>query len=405
MRKSWFDNCAAKKNDPKASWKPQPGLPELVNELGNLDCFKALHNTKTAKQTIRKCVTDWSNFRAALKAYNKDPSKFLSRPKPPYYKQEVAQVIFYNETIKGGQMNRTLDRLTPTNDCFSIPWDGRDYRQVVVTPKKFGFMIEAQYDSKDNPRKKEGKRQKQKRMSRDRICSIDIGLNNLCAITLGQQRPRGFQLLANPILVNGRIPKSFNQWYNKQLAKQMSNGAKSPSRRILRKRYFRLENYFHHVSKFIVGLCQRHGIPRIVIGKNDGWKSGINLGKKTNQKFCFIPHYLLLEKIRYKAQLAGLEVLFTEEAYTSKASFLDGDPLPAWEKDKKPPEFSGHRKHRGLYLASATQGKFALNADVNGSLNIGRKAIPELSFGTIGDRSLAARPVIVNALKTQSVKG
>ena len=74
MRKSWFDNCAAKKNDPKASWKPQPGLPELVNELGNLDCFKALHNTKTAKQTIRKCVTDWSNFRAALKAYNKDPS-------------------------------------------------------------------------------------------------------------------------------------------------------------------------------------------------------------------------------------------------------------------------------------------------------------------------------------------
>jgi transposase len=44
-------------------------------------------------------------------------------------------------------------------------------------------------------------------------------------------------------------------------------------------------------------------------------------------------------------------------------------------------------------------GGFALNADINGSLNIGRKIIPELSLGTIGDRSLAARPVRVNPLK------
>jgi hypothetical protein len=35
----------------------------------------------------------------------------------------------------------------------------------------------------------------------------------------------------------------------------------------------------------------------IVIGKNDGWKQGINLGKKTNQAFCHVPTYLLLEKI------------------------------------------------------------------------------------------------------------
>jgi len=183
MRKSWFDNLAAKKNDPNAKWNPQPRLPELVNELGGLDCFKELHNTKTAKQTIRKCVTDWGNFRAALRAYNKDSSKFLKRPMPPYYKEKMAQVIFYNETIKAGQMNRPLDRLTATNDCFSIPWDGRDFKQVVVTPKRFGFVIEAQYDSEDKPRKREGKGQKKTRMSKDRTCSIDIGLNNLCAVT------------------------------------------------------------------------------------------------------------------------------------------------------------------------------------------------------------------------------
>jgi hypothetical protein len=41
---------------------------------------------------------------------------------------------------------------------------------------------------------------------------------------------------------------------------------------------------------------------------------------------------------------------------------------------------------------------FAVNADVNESLNIGRKVIPE--FLGIGDRSLAARPVAVNPLKS-----
>jgi IS605 OrfB family transposase len=293
-------------------------------------------------------------------------------------------------------MNRKLDRLTATNGCFSLPWDGRDYRQVVVTPKRFGFVIEVQYDSKDKPKRKEGKRQKKARRN-NRTCCIDIGLNNLCAITLGQQRPNGFSLLEKPTLVNGRILKSINQFYNKRVSIHNANGNKGPVKSLLRKRYFRIENYFHHVSKFIVNLCLKHGIPRIIIGKNDGWKTGINLGRKTNQAFCSMPFYLLLEKIRYKAELAGIEVVFTEEAYTSKASFFDNDPLPAWEKDAKPPEFTGRRKHRGLYL---TSDKFAVNADVNGSLNIGRKKVIGQSLETgIADRSLAARPAIVNPLK------
>ena len=260
-------------------------------------------------------------------------------------------------------------------------------------------MIEVQFDSKDKPKEKE-KKQNQKRFNKSRTCCIDIGLDNLCAVTLGQKRRGRFEMLSRPILVNGRILKSVNQFYNKRLAVHNAAGNKGAIKSLLRKRYFRIENYFHHVSKLIVKECKEHGIPRIIIGKNDGWKSGINLGRITNQNFCSIPFYLLLEKIKYKAELEGIKVDFTEEAYTSKASFLDGDKVPKWEKGRKP-EFSGHRKHRGLYLASKEQGKFALNADVNGSLNMGRKVIPELPAMAIGDRSLAARPAIVNALKVQ----
>jgi IS605 OrfB family transposase len=357
MRKAWFSQQHLK-------FRKLPNINELTKEAKPLDCFKQLHNTKTAKQTVWKALNDWSNFKKALTAYIKDRSKFIKCPKPPKYKDEMAQVIFYNETIKGGQSGKQLKRLTATNGCFSVPYR-EGYKQVVITPKAFGFMIDVQYEKKEEAKAK---------VSKDKVCTIDIGLNNLAAITHDQNRP---------ILVNGRIVKSINQWYNKR-----------PCKSRLRKRYFRLENYFHHVSKFIVDLCLSEGIGRIIIGKNDGWKQDINLGKKNNQAFCFVPIYLLLEKIKYKATIAGIDVTFTEEAYTSRASFFDRDPLPEHGEEK--PEFSGRRKYRGLYVS---KDGFAVNADVNGSLNIGRKVIPE--FKGIGNRSLAARPVVINPLKAR----
>lgn len=350
MRKAWF------------SKQRLPDITILTNETKDLNCFKQLHNTKTAKQTIRKCLTDWSNYRKALTTYGKDRSKFVRCPKAPNYKDKLAQVIFYNETIKGGQGNKPLENLTATNNCFSVPFK-TGYKQIVITPKSFGFVIEVQYESKEKINKV--------KFDKDKVCTIDIGLNTLAAITLDQNRP---------ILVNGRILKSINQWYNKKPCK---NG--------LRKRYWRIENYFHHVSKLVIDLCIKHNIGKIIIGKNNGWKQNINLGKKNNQAFCMIPVYLLLEKIKYKAAIVGIEVIFTEESYTSKASFYDCDPLPKY--GDVVPEFSGHRKSRGLYISNG----FAINADVNGSLNIGRKVIPE--FQGIGDRSLAARPIVINPLK------
>jgi IS605 OrfB family transposase len=135
-------------------------------------------------------------------------------------------------------------------------------------------------------------------------------------------------------------------------------------------------------------LCVKYGIGRIIVGKNDGWKQNMNLGKKTNQTFCFVPTYLLLEKIKYKSAIAGIDVTFTEESYISKASFYDRGPLPKYGESV--PEFIGRRKHCGLYVS---KDGFA----VNGSLNIGRKVIPE--FLGIGDRRLVARPVVINLLK------
>ena len=364
MRRAWFLNVQA------------PGISELRLAVKDLTCFHDLHNTKTAMQTVRRVLTDWANFRKARNAYFKDPSKFLKCPEPPYYKSKLAQVTFFNETIRGGQGKRILNTITPTNDCFSIP-STRPYLQVVITPKTFGFIVEVQY-AVPPPTKKE-----KSHVDSNKFLSIDLGLNNLCAITSDQ--------LARPILINGRIVKSVNQWYNKR-----PEGTHRS-----RKRYFRLENYFHHTSKYIIDLCLAHNIGTIIIGRNQGQKQRINLGRRNNQAFGSVPFAKLIQKIQYKAALKGIRVIFTEESYTSQASYLDGDVMPVWARPLagRPPSplptFSGRRIKRGLYR---TADGTLINADVNAAANIGRKVIGIAGDSRL-DRSLVTRPVVINPLR------
>jgi transposase len=108
-----------------------------------------------------------------------------------------------------------------------------------------------------------------------------------------------------------------------------------------------------------------------------------------------VPFYNLMQKINYKAMIAGIRVVFTEEAYTSKASFLDRDPLPNYQQGLNP-VFSGKRIKRGLYRAADGR---KINSDINGSANIGRKVIRDNDIIVELDRSVAATPVLINPLR------
>ena len=132
----------------------------------------------------------------------------------------------------------------------------------------------------------------------------------------------------------------------------------------------------------MIDWCQLNDIGQLIIGNNSGGKQNINIGKKNNQEFTKIPHAKLINLLTYKAQLAGIEVVLTEESYTSKASALDGDKLPVYQpKTEVKPVFSGKRVKRGLYKTNT--GK-TINADTNGSLNIARKVIPNFMDGIEG---------------------
>ena len=105
------------------------------------------------------------------------------------------------------------------------------------------------------------------------------------------------------------------------------------------------------------------------------------MGTMNNQKFVFIPHSKFISMLQYKCRLKGINVLLREESYTSKSSFLDKDPLTKIES------FSGKRIKRGLYR---TKNGTLINSDVNGSLNILRKEVWDVSLPP--DRGFVLNP-------------
>ena len=88
-----------------------------------------------------------------------------------------------------------------------------------------------------------------------------------------------------------------------------------------------LNNYIHQISNKIIKNALKEDITKIIIGNNKNWKQNIKLGKNTNRNFVSIPHSTLIEKIQYKGLLNGIKVEIIQEAYTSKCSALDLEPI------------------------------------------------------------------------------
>ncbi len=58
--------------------------------------------------------------------------------------------------------------------------------------------------------------------------------------------------------------------------------------------------------------------------------------------------------LSYKAKMVGINVIMTEESYTSASSFIDNDLIPVDNKgEKNQVTFSGKRIKRGLYRTAS----------------------------------------------------
>jgi IS605 OrfB family transposase len=324
---------------------------------------------KVSQQVLKLLDKNWASYFAAIKAYEEDPSKFRGRPKLPGYKdkQEGRNILVY--TIQALSKPALRDGIIkPSQLGIEIRTRHRNIDQVRIVPKKSRcYVVEVVYTEEEKP----------ELLNHSLVAAIDIGVNNLVALTSNKG---GFV----PRLVNGRPIKSVNQHYNKRVSKvQKKMSSNHHTSRELEcvtaKRTRRIDHYMHAASIRIIDLLVAEGIGTLVIGKNAGWKQECKMSRKNNQHFVQLPHARFIDMLTYKAKLVGITVLVQEESYTSKASFLDLDPIPVYgQEGETPVKFSGKRVKRGMYRSKSGQ---ELNADVNGSGNIMRKALPNSCKG------------------------
>ena len=283
---------------------------ELYHRMKHTDAYRALPG-KVSNDVLRQLEKNWRAFFAALEAWKEDPSKFGGRPKLPKYKHKTKGRFLLTYDIQAIS-RRALARglLTPSGLTIEVQTAHCRIKQARIVPRAGFYVVEIVYEEAEaapvgNPAL---------------YAAVDLGVDTLAALTSNKV---GFA----PRLVNGRVLKSYNQFYNKRRAELQAalghEGVTARMERLTTKRTRRINHYLHAASKTIIALLAHEGIGTLIIGKNLRWKQEVELGRVNNQHFVQIPHARFIEMLHYKAERAGIQVVVQEESYTSKASFLD----------------------------------------------------------------------------------
>lgn len=351
---------------------------ELDKSLQQTDAYKELMS-QPAQCTLQVLDREWKAFFITMKDWKQNPNKYLGRPKLPKYKdKEKGRFTWFIKNnsayIEGDNLIFRVNRLKGYNFkthaqgrliCVRFVPHGSHYTMEVVTEVEVPNKVESESKC---------------------IASIDLGVNNLVTLTNN--------IGLKPIIINGKGIKSINQYYNKQKAKLQSDLKLRNNKHwskaletLTYKRNNRVKNFMHNVSHYIINYCIENNIDTLVCGLNKEWKQESKMSKQTNQKFIYLPYDMLINQLTYKCENVGIKFLTHEESYTSGTSFLDGEIACKENYDKS------RRVKRGLFQAFDR----LINSDVNGSLQILRKAFPDaFSYGIEGDLT----PLIINVVKT-----
>jgi putative transposase len=350
---------------------------DLYHRIKGHEAYRALPR-KVSQQVLKQLDKAWKSYFAACAAWEEDPSRFLGHPKLPKYKdkQQGRNLLVYTAQALAKPALRR-GKIAPSGLPITVHTNKSDIAQVRIVPRSGYYVVEVIYEQQVSPCP----------VNPALMASIDIGVNNLAAVTSNNV---GFV----PRLVNGRPLKSINQFYNKRKAELQAQLLQEQDwtermARMTTQRNRRIDHYLHTASRRIVDLLVEEGIGTLIIGKNPNWKQECQLRKKDKQHFVQIPHARFIDMLSYKAKLVGIQVVLQEESYTSLASFLDNDFMPTYGQVETEPVFSGKRVIRGMYRASTG---LCFNADVNGSYNILRKASPD-AFGKGVEGGVVVHPV------------
>jgi transposase, IS605 orfB family len=314
-------------------------------------------NTKVSKGTLLLLDRNFKSFFSLIK--KKKSKEYNKSVRIPKYldKQGRYLAVFEKHAVSKKFLKKGLIKLANISNVIKTKVKLEDLKEVRVLHRSNHYILEVVYKKEEKPLIEDN----------GRYAAVDLGLNNLATVCSNVEKP---------FIINGRPLKSINQRWNKHkanLQSRLTNNIKSSKQLALitNKRNNRVKDYLHKSSRKIVNFLVSKNISTLVIGYNEEWKQNISIGKVNNQSFTSIPFYTFVNQLEYKCKLEGINVILTEESYTSKCSFLDNEPL------EKQDSYLGKRIKRGLFRSAKNK---LINADLNGALNILKKVIGEFQY-------------------------
>lgn len=309
-------------------------------------------------ETAARALEDYKKYKSLdyyIKSKNKEliKKKNLDTLREPHPKKYTNILISHPPMDSNKNLILPKTKLTP-EIVINIP---KCYKHIIIIRAiirpSFHFQIwdlileyEVQQDTRSN-------------LDYSNALAIDLGIDNyVTAVTTQGQS----------FILDGRRLKSILQGYCKYKAylRKKSNNKFNTKRLISlhRKTFARTNDYMRRTVNYVIKYCKQNNINCVVLGWGIHFQS-YNLGLN-NQIYNLFPFATLKQFLKWKCTQNNIKFLTTDESYTSKASFMDGDIMPPHVTPIKQ-VFSGKRKYRGLYI---TKNGTKINADINATANI-----------------------------------
>lgn len=360
-----LQNCAiyALKRAGRQAGSVDGNYYELDKHLKDNRHYRCLFS-QVAQQALMGVCESFKSYAALLQKWWK--GELADQPKPPHYRKSgglagisyPAQPLGLNAAIETGlirlPLGATIKGLEGVSEIF-IPAPANIHpeliREVRIFPRNRCFYVEWIYQrSVEKPT-----------LNPANALGIDPGVKNwlTCVSTKGES-----------FILDGKRPNFWNRTLNREAAKHHKGYWSKKLALMTEKRNRRMRDYINKSARRIADYCIANDIGTVVFGWNKGAKQSINIGKRNNQNFVQLPTAKLKARLQVVLEELGINFVETEEAYTSKASFLDGDSLH--KHGEKPDGWKASGKRTTTKLYRTAKG-WIINADCNGAANILRK--------------------------------
>jgi len=287
-------------------------INEIMQKYCKNNC-KYLHS-QSAQASYQSFIICLKAYFKALKAYQKNPSKFSGKPMPPKRNKFLYKITFKKSAIryKNNYLFLSLKRgLKPIklkwNAELPIPvW-------VIINYDRFeGWCINYVMEKKC----------KYLKLNPDNAMSIDLGVKRVATtfdsvthdvITYNGKELMSLARLRNKVDGTIKSKKSKCKKGSRKFKK-----LKRSKRKIVKRIKNKENNILNKYSRQIVNDVTNKNIGTIVIGDNASTHKNTNLGKNNNQKITQGVEQKLCKQIQYKFERVGGATEVVPEPYTSR---------------------------------------------------------------------------------------